>query len=198
MPDAGKWPPITLDRRKFFTFGPMCRYAKDLIPMLKAMTGKNIEKLPKIDQPVDFSKITIYYSLDDEDPFKTRVDDELQRKILDTTDHFASKYNSKIRKIKLEKLKFAVKYWSASMKQLGPPHILDTMAGPSGQINVFLELIKCVFNKSDHAFGPLAIAAFMKFGTLFTKNTMAVVEEAEAFKKEFSELLGKISNFLFI
>ncbi|RWS03996.1 amidase-like protein [Dinothrombium tinctorium] len=40
-----------------FTAGPMCRYATDLKPMLKAMAKDQISRLPKIDSVVDLSKI---------------------------------------------------------------------------------------------------------------------------------------------
>ena len=54
MPNEGQFPPHKDYHQKYLlATGPMCRYASDLQPMLKALAGKeNIERLISFDTSV--------------------------------------------------------------------------------------------------------------------------------------------------
>lgn len=80
-----------MDIFRYFTIGPMTRYASDLKPFLKAMAGPDITKLPKIDAPVDFKNLKVFYMLDDMNPTNTRVQKKTQDSIQKLVAHLESK-----------------------------------------------------------------------------------------------------------
>ncbi len=50
--NAGQFPCADGEAATFLTTGPMCRYASDLLPMLKVMAGAGVHKL-KLDNKVN-------------------------------------------------------------------------------------------------------------------------------------------------
>lgn len=67
VPLEGHWPLSTEDLyHDFMTIGPMARYAEDLTPMLKIMSGANAEVL-KLNQEVrvlvDLNKLNLIYPI---------------------------------------------------------------------------------------------------------------------------------------
>lgn len=44
---------------RYVTAGPMCRFAGDLLPMLKIMTGEQNSNLLKLEMPVDLDRIKL-------------------------------------------------------------------------------------------------------------------------------------------
>jgi len=49
---------------RFFTIGPMSRYAEDLAPMLKVLANKNVDEL-RLDEEINIRDIKVYYMEDD-------------------------------------------------------------------------------------------------------------------------------------
>lgn len=45
MSNAGQYPPAAKDYDTFLVTGPMCRFSSDLIPILKVIAGKNVNRL---------------------------------------------------------------------------------------------------------------------------------------------------------
>ena len=58
VPVAGFYPGGELKKR-FVTAGPMCRFAEDLLPMLKIMAGEQNATLAKLDRPVDLDRVKL-------------------------------------------------------------------------------------------------------------------------------------------
>lgn len=146
----GKWPPNPEGRLRYFAVGPMTRFACDLKPMLKAMAGEDIKKLPKIDDPVDFSRLTIYYMLDDEDPLKTRVRPQIKEAILRAVFHFNKRYRTKTKEVCFRDFRYVTKIFLASMAAVGgDPMIKMINSGLEGDLNVYT-----TFLKSFLGFGP--------------------------------------------
>ena len=85
IPTHGHHPRIPMERQRFLSFGPLTRYASDLIPMFKVMAGgEDIVKkfVPKIDEPVNFRGVNVYWMDDNyDDPLTTPVDPEIKKAI---------------------------------------------------------------------------------------------------------------------
>lgn len=57
----GQYPePITEDQKKFLGLGPICRRAEDLLPIMKIISDKNIDRL-KLNEGVDIKKLKWFY-----------------------------------------------------------------------------------------------------------------------------------------
>ncbi|RWS09902.1 fatty-acid amide hydrolase 2-like protein [Dinothrombium tinctorium] len=182
---------------RMFSFGPMCRYSIDIKPMLKAMAGSYISKLPKIDDLVDLKKLKIYYMIEDGDPIKTPVQHEIKDAINKIVSHFEDKYSVKAEKVHFEKMKRAFFMVLATMKEANAPRLASVLNNGS-EINVIYELLKCLLRCSEHMLGTLSFAATEKYfpskETQFTQNFLKVRDEL---KKQFYELLGEDGIFLY-
>ena len=148
----GKWPPLARSREKYFAMGPMTRFACDLKPMLKIMAGENVlSKLPRLDDPVDFSKVTFFYMLDDEDPFKTRVDPHIKDTILSIVSHFNSQYKSKMKQVVYTDFRHCTKMFLSSIQETaGEPMIKLINSGNRGNLNPYTEFLKALLGFGDH------------------------------------------------
>lgn len=61
--NEGQWPMAREEGETFLGTGPMCRYAGDLLPMLKVIVkGKHCDQL-KLDQPVSAICLLSQYSV---------------------------------------------------------------------------------------------------------------------------------------
>lgn len=78
-PTDGMYPTPSDSWKPYLSFGPLCRYARDIIPVFKSMVGsKDISHL-KLDDPVDLKKIKIFYMLEHDFPVLCpSVDDEIK------------------------------------------------------------------------------------------------------------------------
>ena len=151
IPHEGKIPPLHLPREPFFSMGPMTRFASDIKPVLKAMAGDRISLLPNIDSKVDFSKVQIYFMLDDNDPIKSRVNQQIRESILKAVAHFNTRFNSQAQQVVFEDFRFAAKMFLSSMAQAGgEPVIKSINEGLPGQLNVYWEFLKAMFGFSSH------------------------------------------------
>ena len=56
VPNEGQFPGDPKDDEYLFT-GPLCRFAGDIIPMLKIMAGESNSKALNLDTPVDLKQI---------------------------------------------------------------------------------------------------------------------------------------------
>ena len=144
----GKFPPLKEEKQRYFAIGPLVRFATDLKPCLKVFVGGDDairKKIPKIDDPVDFRRIKIYYMLDDRDPMKTRVSQEIKDKIVTVAEHFEEKYNSQVQEVCFEEFAKTAFMFLASMGELTETEpFAQTLAYGSGKLEIscFWELLK--------------------------------------------------------
>ena len=81
VPIEGMYPPIAHSWKNSFAFGPICRYASDIKPLLEGMAGDNAKKL-SLDKMVDFSKIKIFYIKNDgNNPLSSPIHPEIHSTI---------------------------------------------------------------------------------------------------------------------
>ncbi|RWS19663.1 fatty-acid amide hydrolase 2-like protein, partial [Leptotrombidium deliense] len=183
---------------RMFSFGPMCRYAVDLKPFLKAMAGDYISKLPKIDDTVDLRKIKIYYMLEDGDPLKTPVQDEVKDAIHKIMTHFEEKYNVTAKMVHLESMRFGFFMMLSTMKEANAPRLAQVLNNGSPVDYLPLEIIKSLFGYSDHMLGTLAFAAAEKyFPSASSAFTQRFLKKRDDLRDEFYKLLGEDGVFLY-
>ncbi|XP_054159898.1 fatty-acid amide hydrolase 2-B-like [Oppia nitens] len=79
VPTDNQFPAVDAEKNTILSVGPMTRYAKDILPMLKVMSNSS-HKL-KLNEDVDLSKVKIYYMEDNWNPLETRVSSEIKHAI---------------------------------------------------------------------------------------------------------------------
>ncbi|KAK8718520.1 hypothetical protein OTU49_014684, partial [Cherax quadricarinatus] len=96
--NLGQEPKASGEAMNFLVTGPMCRYVKDLTPLLKILAASNVHML-KLDQKVDVQNLRYFYIEDDGgSPLVTPVHSELrvaQKKIVT---HLEKAYGIKAKK----------------------------------------------------------------------------------------------------
>jgi fatty acid amide hydrolase 2 len=116
----GKYPEIDDAKLHLFSFGPICRYAKDLRPSIAAMAGKSAisAKLPKLHETPAISTLRVFYMDDDGDAFKTSVSHEIKAAIQDVVEHLAERHQVEAVRLDLQDFGYALDMWRATLEKL--------------------------------------------------------------------------------
>lgn len=190
---AGKLPPLLPSREPFFGMGPMTRFATDLKPMLKAMAGPGIrDRLPHLDDEVDFSQVTVYYMLEDGDPFKTPVCPQVKQAILSAVQHFSANFKSPIKQVTFPDFRSTSRIFLSNMKAGGGDPVIKIInEGCPGTLNVYTEFLKGLIGWSVHTLHILLFALVTH--SLPDKDSKWVKEGialGHRLKREVEELMG--------
>ncbi|KAI1295475.1 Fatty-acid amide hydrolase 2 [Halotydeus destructor] len=199
--DDGKFPPPEETKARYFCMGPMTRYAVDLLPTLKAMAGDDISKLPLIDETVNFSKIKVYYMLDDLDPLKTRTVERTRNVILKLADHLNKTYNAEVKPVTFREFAKTNMIFLSCLRDTKSStfgHLLRGLVEESPKVNIIAELFKSFLNKSiftKHAliFGVLFDYIVPGKESSFVQNNVKARDDLIA---EFTKLLGNDGVFI--
>ena len=198
MSRDGQYPSIKESKSRYWAGGPVTRFACDLKPMLKVLSGpERIKLLLKIDEPASFTNLTIYYILDDNDPFKTRVNHGTKENILNILPHFESKFGSTSQEVTFPEFWETTAMFLCAMKSVtdrsfaamlneGRTNSNDEKA----EISIWWELLKNTFGFSDFTRHALAYAFIDKM----------IPEEDSNFVKSYlrmsDELMERLNKML--
>lgn len=190
--NIGQYPePVNEEQMSFLGLGPMSRFATDLKPMLKIIAGKNASQL-RLDEPIDVSKVKIYYQEDDGGaPLVSPVEPEIRAALLNVVKHFEATSKEPVERVKFEKFKQSAPIWLANMKAANSQGFDAELLNLEGRINVWLELLKWCVGKSHHTMAGLLTAVMEKGGVKYgTPKYHHLVEKKRQLQKEFKDLLG--------
>lgn len=160
-PLTGKFPVAEGDLSSFLSTGPMCRYATDLLPLMKIMAGSNISRL-KLDTRIYWKDIKVYYVEELHRPFLQPLSRDLKEAQKEVLTYLEYSHNIKPIKIKLEKMNYALEIWTQKAKATGQPTFSSELAGRKGEINLFVEFVKWCLWCSNNTLPALALAVFEK------------------------------------
>ena len=146
--------PFTEEQRYMLSTGPMCRFACDLKPMLKALANDEHIKLLKLDEPVDVKKIKVYYQENDLGGYLVSpVDKDIQEALKKVANYFKDSLKNEVNRVEIARVRNTAAMWFANMKSKDSPTFSEQVAlEPDSKINGFVELAKWIFGKSNHTF----------------------------------------------
>uniref|UniRef100_A0A336LYA9 CSON005017 protein n=1 Tax=Culicoides sonorensis TaxID=179676 RepID=A0A336LYA9_CULSO len=182
----------------YLVVGPMCRYAKDLYPLLQIMSGDNASKL-RLDEPILTKDIKIYYREDVGDSISfMSIDTDIQHAMKRALDHF----NSNGLTIKrATSLNLADSFEIGISLLLGikeMPDLLGYRKDNKLRDSALLEMAKCIVGKSQYTFSSLTMAYINDSRAMMPEHKIAkYTEEAEDLRKEFINLLGENGVFFY-
>ncbi|KAF5902781.1 fatty-acid amide hydrolase 2, partial [Clarias magur] len=185
----GQFPPRSGFNEELLSTGPMCRYAEDLLPMLKIMAGANADKL-SLSSEVDLKKLRFFTVVDDDKPLWTSPVDkqlvEVQRKVIQRLEE---DLGVKVKEISFPQLKYASEIWFSLMflpdKDGKPPNSLaELMADGGSPVWPVWELIKRIFGKSDHTLPLIGLARIER------KSSPFYLKQKEALQHDMDKVLG--------
>lgn len=175
----------------FLVTGPMCRHAKDIIPMLKVLAEKKVSIL-RLDEKVEIKKIKFYYMQSDGGfPLTSVVHKDLktiQEKFLKL---FEKAFGVHPKKADLPQFYHSLMIWSNGMasEKTAPPFAAE-LAELKGQINPWIHLIRWCFGLSPHTLPALGLAALEKFVKTDTEMHFEFMKMGERLREDLNNLLG--------
>ncbi|RWS13754.1 fatty-acid amide hydrolase 2-like protein [Dinothrombium tinctorium] len=195
----GHYPDVG-ERVKFLSFGPMTRYACDLKPLLKAMAGENIKKLPKIDEKVDFKKLKIFYAEESGEALTSQVDPEIRQAIKKVVEYFTNTHECQATRHKFKAFENSYDIYSHTLFASPAPTYASLLKENRGEFNLLVELFKSLFGLSAHTLPILLVASLEKFIPKYDENVRNdpdYVKMCSELKQELHSLLGDDSVFIY-
>ncbi|RWS24825.1 fatty-acid amide hydrolase 2-like protein [Leptotrombidium deliense] len=198
VPTEGHYPDVG-EREKFLAAGPMCRYAADLKPFLKAMAGDNISKIAKIDEKVDFKKLKFYYGECSGEAITSPVQNEILNAIHKVVNHFAQNFGCSVRKHQFDEVKHSFDIFRYTLVACNCPPMSAEMTQHHGEVNLELELIKNLLGLSQHTLPVIICALLEKYTPKQTNGTADpdYVRMGRKLNEELTSLLGDEGIYVF-
>lgn len=190
----GMYPPVKGDREKLLGLGPMTRYAKDMKPMLKLLAADKADKL-RLDEPVDLKKIKIYYIDDLGDPLAKTCDSDILDGIHKAIEHLKQKYDVTVQRVKLDEFRYGFLLWSVEANtepnsvSMGKQFMDGKIGG--GEMNALSELVRKIFQMSDHNFNSILAVLLEKFSPVYgSRGHKSLIQRAAKLRENFNKLVG--------
>nr|CAD7595869.1 unnamed protein product [Timema genevievae] len=194
----GQYPIPVGEQDTYLGIGPMCRFATDLAPTLRIISGKNAELL-NLDEKVDIKKLKYYYMEDDGgsrmvSPVQKDIKESLRRVVA----YLDKAHGIKAQKVRIDKLRNSADIWFSKMKVKGCPKFSQQLVNCEGSLNVYWELCKWVLCMSNHTFIGLATAVLEDMGVQHgSEKHTHFVGLCKELSQEIKEMLGTDGVFLY-
>ncbi|KAK7910322.1 hypothetical protein WMY93_015006 [Mugilogobius chulae] len=191
-------PPCSGREEELLSTGPMCRYAEDLLPMLKILAGPNADKL-SLDTKVDLKKLRIFTLPDcGGAPLTNPVSEDLKQAQRKVVERLEADLKVKVEEVHFPELKHSLDMWFASAslpdnKGKEPTSFAKLLGEPGPPIWPFWELLKAAVGKSNHTLPAIVFAIMSKL----TKPPFSVLEIKEKLQQDVVELLGSDGILLY-
>lgn len=187
-------------QEEFISCGPMCRYAGDLLPMLKIMAGPNAHML-SLNTKVDLKKLR-FFTIPHNGPslMSYPVSKELmeiQRKVVERLE---ADLGVEVQEVRFPELRYGFQIWNTYLglpdKDGKPPQRFAEQLGEPGRPAWPLwELLKWVVGKSHHTMAAIGLGLLEMCSA--SKPSPFIIQQKEKLQKEVEELLGTDGVCLF-
>lgn len=174
---------------EFLSTGPMARKAEDLFPLLKILSDNNKTLIDP--NTVALSKLNVISV--ESNHIATPSNDliDAQRKVVS----HLSALGATCKTMNFDKLKKSYEIFTQMMLEAGGFR-LSKFLGDGKDINLYMEMVKCVFGLSNHIF-PVLFVAMQEDFLSKRKVKQKYVEMGKALKQEFADVLGDNGVLLF-
>ncbi|XP_008321624.1 fatty-acid amide hydrolase 2-B [Cynoglossus semilaevis] len=159
----GQFPPSSGRHLEYVSNGPMCRYADDLLPMLRIMAGPNLKML-SLDMKVDLKKLRFFTLPDDGGrslafPVSSEIKD-MQRKMVERLE---SDLGVRVEEVNFPELQYSTQIWMTYMSLPDddgkpPQPFTELMGEPGPPVKPLWELLKRLLGMSDHTVAAIGLA----------------------------------------
>ncbi|XP_048852278.1 fatty-acid amide hydrolase 2-A-like isoform X4 [Brienomyrus brachyistius] len=191
--NEGQHPPCSGLQEDFLATGPMCRYAMDLLPVLRIMAGANADKL-SLTSEVDLKKLR-YFSVPHSggSPMVSPVDKQLiqaQRKVAETLE---TDLGVRVQELHIPQFKCSTQIWGAFMASPGrdgkPARSFAELMGTEQQkVWPLWEMAKWVVRQSSHTFPAIGLAIVEMAQS--SPPSQFIVQQKEQLQNQLENLLG--------
>ncbi|XP_034533141.1 fatty-acid amide hydrolase 2-B [Notolabrus celidotus] len=194
-----QYPPSTGRHEEYVSNGPMCRYAEDLLPVLKIMSGPNAHML-NLDEKVDLKTLRFFTIPHDSGaPLVYPVSKELvdiQKKVVERLEE---DLGVKVEVVNFPELRYSVQMWNTYMglpdkNGKAPEPFYDILGEPGHPVKPMWELLKWILGRSTHTFASIGLALQEMTNS---KPSKFIIQQKEKLQKDLEELLGTDGVFLY-
>ncbi|KAJ8315772.1 hypothetical protein KUTeg_007922 [Tegillarca granosa] len=190
VPNDGQYPIPTGKDMELLCTGPMCRYAEDLLPLLKIFAGTNVSKLD-IDRKVDLKSLKFYTMEDDGGSMlPSSVDPELKKAQRQVITHLEEQLGIKVETVNIGKMKFSLEMWSAKMSTAGGTSFCEYMADRKGSVNAVAEYFKWLVGMSNHTLPAIGLGIVENLTSLTERSNNIFLNMLERLSEDMGNLLG--------
>ncbi|KAM3857754.1 fatty-acid amide hydrolase 2-B [Diretmus argenteus] len=191
--NENQYPPASGRHEDYLSTGPMCRYAEDLVPMLKIMAGPNAHML-SLSMKVDLKELRFFtVPHDGGSPLTSPVNPQLiqiQRKVVERLE---SDLGVSVQVMSLPGLRYGFQIWNTYMglpdKEGRPARLFCELMGEPGRPAWPLwELLKWIMGRSEHTMAAIGLSLVEMART--PKPSSFIIQQKEKLQKEVEELLG--------
>lgn len=187
------YPRCTGRQAEYVSIGPMCRYAEDLLPMLRIMAGPSVHML-SLNTKVDIKKLRFFtIPHDGGSPMTSPVSKELidiQRKMVQRLE---ADLGVKVQEVRFPELHYSFQIWDTYMGLPDkdgkyPLPVAELMGEPGRPAWPLWELLKRMVGKSDHTMAAIGLGLVEM--THVSKPSSFIIQQKEKLQKKIDELLG--------
>lgn len=183
----------------FLVTGPMSRFCKDLKPMLEVMLKPDLKIDLRLDLPVELKKLRIFYMKNDGgNPLVSPMDQELVDIQKDVIRRWQQKYGVEAELALLPRMAYSTLIWSNKMasEPKAAPFAAELMEH-QGEISASFELLKWIFQKSEHTLPAIGLALLEKGIDKSSNMHKRFVKMADKLSQELETLLGNDGILLY-
>ncbi|XP_019713904.1 fatty-acid amide hydrolase 2-B [Hippocampus comes] len=191
--NENQYPPYSGRHEEYASAGPMCRYAEDLLPMLKIMAGPNAPML-SLDEKVELKKLRFFNIPDDGgSPLVSPVSKELREIQKRVVERLEADLGLSVQEVRFPELRYGFRIWDAYMslpdKEGKPPvPITEQFGEPGRPMWPMWEALKSLLGKSDHTVAAIGVSVLEN--TSWSRPSAFLVGLKEKLQKDVEELLG--------
>ncbi|KAM9836890.1 fatty-acid amide hydrolase 2-B [Aulostomus maculatus] len=192
--NENQYPPSSGRQEEYLSTGPMCRYAEDLLPMLRIMAGPKAHML-SLNTKVDLKKLRFFtVPHDGGSPLTSPVSKELMQIQKKVVERLQEDLGVQVQEVYLPGLRYGFQIWDTYMglpdKEGNPPQpFVELMGEPGRPVWPLWELLKWIMGKSEHTMAAIGLSLVEM--SHVSKPSTVIIQQKEKLQKEMEELLGK-------
>lgn len=173
----------------------MTRYAVDLKPILKIISGTNASKL-NLDAPVDIKKIKFFYQINNNALLSDPVDADIVLALNKVVEFLKKQHQINAEEKNIRILSKSMPIWLANMKT--PKRFGEYLMDNESKSRLLLEIVKNPLGLSANTFIALVTALVDYSGVkLGTDKYYHFLKRRDEMEKIFTEMLGDDGVFLY-
>lgn len=192
--NGGQFPHVQGHQVEFLGTGPLCRYAKDLVPALAVLAGpEHSRQVLRLHEPVDLKKVRVHVVAEAGQCFMiSAVHPDVRKAVKDVATHLEQRAGLQVSAAKLPSLRYAFEMWTALMTSGDSPTFSDLLRDSGCPMSPGTELLRWMAGVSPHTFISISLVLLEKLGP--AKDSVAsrrLCAKADALQRDLETLLGE-------
>ncbi|KAI6197953.1 hypothetical protein M3Y94_01286700 [Aphelenchoides besseyi] len=171
--------------------GPMCRYAKDLMPTLKIFVDPEHHDRLRLNESVNVKNLRVFYMEGSNSFTLSPYASDVKEAMSKATDYFQQNLDVSTIRVSLPLADFCLDFWFAGLCEKGAMPLPNFFTGfnPEKGLNGLQEIPAYLSGKSQHTLPVITTCAIYDFLAMFTWDPQQRIKLREVLRKQFIDLL---------